>query len=113
MGSKKNIAQGVSMRVMLKGNVLSPMFWWVRYWGAVDMVRQCGLPLIFKTQAPYEWTTPYPDWVLSQMQTQLRPRQHLPGPETYCLAHSLTEYFRGYFLGGDRKHGDSSRLWKC
>jgi hypothetical protein len=64
------------------------------------MRRQCGYPFLFKTWASYEWSAPYHQWLLHEMATMLRSRQHLSGPETMRLAHILTELFHKWVTGG-------------
>ena len=44
------------LRVLLKGNSFSPMYWKNLFYGLVDIVRQIGYPTFFITIAPYEWS---------------------------------------------------------
>ena len=48
------------MRVMMKGEAFSPLYWRAVHYALLDMVRQVGYPRIFLTLAPYEWSFPIP-----------------------------------------------------
>ena len=78
----------------------------------VDMQRQLGFPSLWYTLAPYEWSMPYHEWILHEMQAMLRSRLHLPGPETLHLAHSLTELVTGLLTGANEKNAQKkARNW--
>ena len=112
LGAKRHIQPHLSMRVMLKGAPFTPAYWAVRHAAVLDLQRQCGRPVLFKTWAPYEWSAPYHRALLHQMEALLRSRTHLATLETIHLAHVLVELLREWVVGGTRKHGDSSVRWK-
>ena len=113
LGAKRHIQPHLSMRIMLKGAPFTPAYWAVRHAAVLDLQRQCGRPVLFKTWAPYEWSAPYHRALLHQMESLLRSRTHLATLETIHLAHVLVELLREWVVGGTRKHGDSSVRWKC
>ncbi|CAE7575493.1 pif1 [Symbiodinium sp. CCMP2592] len=112
LGSKRHIQPQLPMRILLKGAPFTPAYWAVRHAAILDLQRQCGYPVLFKTWAPYEWSAPYHRALLHQMNALLRSRLHLEGPETLHLAHILVELLREWVAGGSRKHGESSTLWR-
>ena len=59
LGAKRNLSLQVPMRVLLKGETFSPMFWRKPHLAMIDLVRQRGYPQLFWTMAPYEWSMPY------------------------------------------------------
>ena len=66
-------------------------------------MRQFGLPDVFMTISPSEWSFPFPDW-LEQLrsETGLGPTQ-LAAFETYHIAHTLEQIVRGYLSGSNDK----------
>ena len=113
LGSKKNLTSRAPMRVLMKGESFSPFFWRLRHLAVLDMQRQLGMPTFWYTLAPYEWTFPYHEALLHEMESMLRSRLHLPGPETLHLAHSLRQLVEG-FLTGRNQHWtkQKSRNWQ-
>ena len=107
LGGKKNAAL-VPMRLAMAGYSFSPEYWHTRHAGLVDLVKQLGLPTLFLTIAPYEWTFPYHRWVEDEMEKQLRSKLHLPVAETLHIAHVLGETVHG-FLTGANGEGMKSR----
>ena len=79
-----------------------------RHAASIDMVLQCGLPVAFKTWAPYEWSYPYHKFILNEMNLHLKKRLDLAGLETIHIAHTMTELLREYVVGGPMKHGEAS-----
>ena len=59
IGAKRNMGFEIPMRLMMAGSPMSPLYWASVKDGLVDMVRQCGYPRIFATEAPYERSFPY------------------------------------------------------
>ena len=112
LGSKRHVQPQLPMRILLKGAPFTPAYWAVRHAAVLDLQRQCGYPVLFKTWAPYEWSAPYHRALLHEMNVLLRSRMHLEGPETLHLAHILVELLREWVAGGSRKHGESSKLWR-
>ena len=85
LGAKKNSVDA-PMRVALSGYSFSPLYWETRHAALIDMVRQLGLPTLFITLAPYEWSFPYHEWVEDAMRKELRSKLHLPLHETLHLS---------------------------
>ena len=98
------------MRLALKGQPWTPAFWMARHAALLDLQRQRGPPVLFKTWAPYEWASPYHPWVLDMMEKEGRSRLHLAGPETFHHVHILTELFREWVHGGATK-GRGASTW--
>ena len=112
VGGKKGALRGTPMWQAMKGAPWTPQYWKVRHAAALDMQAQCGFPVAFFTWAPFEWSAPYHQWVLRQMEQLGRHRLGLAGPEALHLAHLLTELFREWVCGGGRKFGDASSSWQ-
>ncbi|CAE7199337.1 pif1 [Symbiodinium natans] len=93
----------------LDGQPWTPAYWQLRHAALLDLQRQCGAPVLFKT--PYEWAAPYHRWLLHAMETERKGRLHLAGPETLHLCHIMTEMFRVWVHGGAVKHGAASSCW--
>ncbi|CAE7258069.1 PIF1 [Symbiodinium sp. CCMP2592] len=111
VGGKKGALHGMPMWRALKGAPWTPQYWKVRHAAALDMQAQCGFPVAFFTWAPFEWSAPYHQWILRQMEHLGRHRLGLAGPEALHLAHLLTELFREWVCGGGRKFGDATSTW--
>ena len=97
LGAKKKTSSdyNIPMRVMMKDQPFSPLYWKSVHWALVDMVRQMGYPKIFWTISPYEWSMPYHEWILDEMAKELRGRMDLPVAETLHLAHVLLQVVKG------------------
>ena len=52
VGGGKNACAGLPLRLVLKGETFSPLYWKTKHQALVDMQRQCGFPTLFKTMAP-------------------------------------------------------------
>ena len=109
IGGAKNAA-GVSMRAAMAGKSFSPEYWRTQHAGLIDLQHQLGYPTLFKTVAPYEWSTPYHVWVVDEMQKQCRATLDLPAAETLHVALLLTEMVRGMLTGANKQQSD--RGWK-
>ena len=59
VGAKKNKVSGVPLRILLKSQSFSPMYWKNILYGLIDLVRQIGPPTFFWTVSPFEWSFPY------------------------------------------------------
>ena len=93
LGGCKNATAGrIPLRLALKAAPFSPEYWKVRHLALIDMQRQCGLPNLFRTRAPFETTFPYHQWILDEMLKSGKGRRQLPGPETLHMAHVLSEF---------------------
>ena len=99
LGSKKNLGSGVSMRVIMKGNSFSPLYWKEVHFTLLDAVRQLGYPKLFFTIAPYEWSFPYHAALQDAMKKQVRARLELPFHETLHITHVLMQTIRGLLVG--------------
>ena len=111
LGSKRNLQLEVPMRVMMKGEAFSPLYWRAVHYALLDMVRQVGYPRIFLTLAPYEWSFPYHEWLRDEMSKMLKERLFLPVGETLHIVHVLVQALKGLVLGqtGGKRH---RRPWK-
>ena len=101
LGAKRHVQPHLPMRVLMKGAPFTPAYWAVRHAAVLDLQRQCGHPVMFKTWAPYEWSAPYHRALLHQMEALLRSRTHLATLETLHLAHILVELLREWVVGGN------------
>ena len=88
IGGGKNAR--LPLRLVLKGETFSPLYWKTKHQALLDMQRQCGFPALFKTMAPWEFSFPYHKWVLQELELGGRRRQ-LAGPETLHTAHVFLE----------------------
>ena len=113
LGGCKNATAGrIPLRLALKAAPFSPEYWKVRHLALIDMQRQCGLPNLFRTRAPFETTFPYHQWILDEMLKSGKGRRQLSGPETLHMAHVLSEFDRGLFSGmNTRTQGRADRQW--
>ena len=113
LGGCKNSAKNIPLRLAVKGASWSPAYWRVRHLGLIDMQRQCGLPQLFRTRAPFEQTFPYHQWVMDEMLKTGRPRRFLAGAETLHMTHVLKEFDRGLFSGSSQNSTSRvSRRWQ-
>ena len=110
IGGGKNAVQGLSLRLVLKGETFSPLFWQTKHHALVDMQRQCKFPRFFKTMAPWEFSFPYHIFVLDEMEKCGRGRMQSACLETLHTAHVFTEVNRGLFSGVSRTGAKSG--WK-
>ena len=112
LGSAKNSAKKVPLRLALKGQSFTPAYWLVRHLGLIDMQRQCGYPALFRTRAPLERSFPYHVLIMDEMAKAGRGRQMLAGLETLHQAHVLTQLDCGFFAGMNKQNkSDKSRKW--
>ena len=112
IGGKKNtVGQTGTMRMATSGYSFSPEYWRTRHAGLIDMVKQLGLPTMFITVAPYEWSFPYHQWVQDEAKKMLRAKLQLPVAETLHIAHILAETVLG-FLTGFNQQGTSKKTQK-
>ena len=111
IGGGKNACKSIPLRLVLKGETFSPLYFKTRHAALIDLQRQCGHPQIFKTMALWEPSFPYHFWILNEMAQAGRrrggstvegePEQELAGLETLHHAHVFTELERGLADGGD------------
>ena len=117
LGGKKNtVGQEGSMRMAMAGYSFSPEYWRTRHAALIDMVKQLGLPTMFITVAPYEWSFPYHQWVEDEAKKLLRARLQLPVAETLHIAHVLAETVLGFLTGFNQQttsKKSQKKAWKC
>ena len=101
LGAKKNTVEA-PMRLAMAGYSFSPEYWQSRHAGLVDLVKQLGLPTLFLTIAPYEWSFPFHKWVEDEAAKMLRARLQLPVAETLHIAHVLAQTVVGFLTGANR-----------
>ena len=114
LGGKKNtVGKEGSMRMAMAGYSFSPEYWRTRHAALIDMVKQLGLPTMFITVAPYEWSFPYHDWVQDEAKKLLRARLQLPVAESLHIAHVLAETVLGFLTGFNQQSPKShKKAWK-
>jgi len=111
IGGKKH-ASNVNLRVAMGGMTFSPEYWKTRHLALTDLARQIGYPSLFITIAPFEWSAPYHEWVEDEMRRTLRSKLHLPGAETFHLAHILTQAVIALISGANQQSTTrASRRW--
>ncbi|CAE7435818.1 unnamed protein product, partial [Symbiodinium pilosum] len=108
LGGAKH-ASGVQMRVALAGKPFSPEYWRTRHFALLDLQKQLGYPTLFVTIAPYEWSSPYHAFLEDELLRTFKTRLHLPGPESFHLAHILTQAALGLVTGWNKKDGKRKR----
>eukprot|EP00973_Karenia_brevis_P093398 12417137-Karenia_brevis.AAC.1 len=99
------------MRGALSGRVFSPEYWRTKHMALVDLQRQLGWPALFITLAPFEWSSPYHEWLLHEMEESLRTRTNLPAAETLHLAHLLLQTAEGLISGTNKRKKRDSQCW--
>ena len=99
IGGGKNACAGMPLRLVLKGETFSPLYWKSKHQALIDMQRQCGFPALFKTMAPWEHSFPYHVFVLDEMEKGGRGMMQLACLETLHTAHVFTELNRGLYSG--------------
>ena len=103
IGGGKNACAGLPLRLVLKGETFSPLYWKTKHQALIDMQRQCGFPALFKTMAPWEFSFPYHVFVLDEMAKCGKGRMQSACLETLHTAHIFTELNRGLYTGSNRK----------
>ena len=113
LGAKKN-GVDAPLRIALAGYSFSPEYWRRRHAALIDMVKQLGLPTLFITIAPYEWSWPFHEWVEDSLRKQLRSRLHLPAAEVLHMAHVLTQVVVGFLTGANKQDesGINGKPWR-
>ena len=112
LGAKKNTVDA-PMRLAMAGYSFSPEYWQSRHAGLVDLVKQLGLPTLFLTIAPYEWSFPFHKWVEDEAAKMLRARLQLPVAETLHIAHVLAQTVVGFLTGANQQGRDgNSKAWR-
>ena len=104
IGGGKNACAGLPLRLVLKGETFSPLYWKTKHQALIDMQRQCGFPSLFKTMAPWEFSFPYHVAVLDEMEKCGQGRMQAACLETIHTAHVFTELNRGLYSGTNKKN---------
>ena len=79
----------------------------------MDLVKQLGLPTLFLTIAPYEWSWPFHKWVEDEAAKMLRARLQLPVAETLHIAHVLAQTVVGFLTGANQQGRDgNAKKWR-
>ena len=68
IGGGKNACAGLPLRLVLKGETFSPLYWKSKHQALMDMQHHCNYPSLFKTMAPWEYSFPYHIFVLDEME---------------------------------------------
>ena len=85
----------------LDDKTFSLEYWRWQHRVLLDAVTQYGLPSVFVTISPYEWTFPFPSWVSGVRQATGKGPTELAGYETLHIAHTLEQIVRGYLTGSN------------
>ena len=113
VGSKKNKDIQCPLHLTMAQYAFSPEYWQTRHAALMDMVRQIGVPTLFVTIAPYEWSFPMHQWVTDEMHKQLRSQLHLPVAETLHIAHVLAQAVHGLMTGANKATTDGGHTgWR-
>ena len=108
LGAKKNTVEA-PLRLAMAGYSSSPEYWQTRHAALVDVVKQLGLPTLFITIAPYEWSFPFHSWVEDEMTKLLRCKLRLPVAETLHIAHVLAQAVQGLLTGANNQRTGSKQ----
>jgi hypothetical protein len=85
----------------LDTKLFSATYWQWQHRFVLDAVHQFGLPDVFITISPFEWSFPFPKWLDHiRLQTAKEPTE-LAGYETAHIVHILAELVRGYLCGSN------------
>ena len=85
----------------LDTKTFSATYWQWQHRYLLDAVQQFGLPDIFITLSPFEWSFPFPQWLQDiRSKTGGGPTQ-LAGYETAHIVHVLAQVVRGYLCGSN------------
>jgi hypothetical protein len=77
----------------------SVTYWQWQHRYLLDAVEQFGLPDVFVTLSPYEWSFPFPEWLKYIRNTTGRGPTELAAHETLHICHVLEQIVRGYLCG--------------
>ena len=83
----------------MAGQPFSREYWWSLHLATMDLVQQKGLPQVFWTIAPYDWSYPCAEWLLQEMTQSLRPRMGHAVGETLHVVHTMLQIIKGSVLG--------------
>ena len=108
LGAKKNTVEA-PLRLAMAGYSFSPEYWQTRHAALIDVVKQLGLPTLFITIAPYEWSFPFHAWVEDEMTKLLRCKLRLPVAETLHVAHVLAQAVQGLLTGANNQSASAKQ----
>ena len=100
LGAKKHVTEA-PLRLAMSGYAFSPEYGHTRHAALVDIVKQLGLPTLFVTVAPYEWSFPYPTWLEDEAAKMLRSKLRVPVAESLHIAHILAQLVQGLMTGAN------------
>nr|CAB3220780.1 A-kinase anchor protein 14-like [Phallusia mammillata] len=90
---------GCSPARALDSKHFSPTYWQWQHCYLIDCTAQFGLPDVFITISPYEWTFPQSSWLEEGMASFGSDPTDLAFWETRHIAHILEQFIRGYICG--------------
>jgi len=93
------ISSGRSPATCLDAKTFSPEYWKWQHRFLLDALRQYGYPSLFLTISPFEWTFPWPQWLLDARSLSGKGPTGLPCLETLHILHVLEQTVRGYLCG--------------
>ena len=111
LGAKKHVTE-TPLRLAMSGYAFSPEYWHTRHAALVDIVKQLGLPTLFVTVAPYEWSFPYPTWLEDEAAKMLRSKLRLPVAESLHIAHILAQLVQGLMTGANSTTDRKKNPWR-
>ena len=111
LGAKKHVTEA-PLRLAMSGYAFSPEYWHTRHAALVDIVKQLGLPTLFVTVAPYEWSFPYPTWLEDEAAKMLRSKLRVPVAESLHIAHILAQLVQGLMTGANSTTDRKKNPWR-
>ena len=79
----------------------SPTYWQWQHRYLLDAVHQFGVPDVFITISPFEWSFPFANWLSSLRHIAGKGPTEIAGYETFNIAHVLEQIVRGYLCGSN------------
>lgn len=87
----------------LDSKPFSPTYWQWQHRYLLDAVDQFGLPDVFITISPFEWSFPFAKWISDIRGKTGKGPTELACFETYHISHVLEQIVRGYLCGSNSK----------
>jgi hypothetical protein len=120
VGSGSVTAPATDRSLLMKHRHWTCAYWQKHHRLLLDVVDQLGVPDLFVTIAPYEWSLPFPHWIQRCMELTNRGPTDMAGPEVLAVAHLLHQICAGLLCGvtsGKKwtQHllGDKTKREKC
>ena len=85
----------------LDTKAFSATYWQWQHRYILDAVAQFGLPDVFITISPFEWSFPFPKWLHDIREKTGKNPTELAGYETAHIVHVLAQMVRGYLCGSN------------